>query len=94
MSGPSDKAYDAALASVPDATGVDAILDAVHDPALGLDRSVRLGDVLDALRSKAADDALSDAERREGWLEPSSDDYIDARGALADFIAREFGGEA
>jgi hypothetical protein len=55
VNGPSQSAETAALdAFVPskqqDCGAVRRALAAAHDPALGLDASVRVGDVLDALR--------------------------------------------
>lgn len=53
-------------------------LEAAHDPALGEDRSVRLGDVLDALRSGKCENALR---------------LYGAGKAAADYLAREFGAD-
>lgn len=82
INGPSDKAREAfhraenVSMNVGSATH-DEMLDAAHDPALGLDRSVCLRDVVEALRAGAdAKDPNADAF----WFRES-----------ADFIEREFG---
>jgi hypothetical protein len=84
MSGPSDKAVEAAtkfidvMAKGPHANNPIAAkgaLEAAHDPALGLDRSVCLRDVVEALRADRVGDAY---------------EMMDASDA-ADFIEREFG---
>jgi hypothetical protein len=56
----------------------DALV-AAHDPALGLDRSVRLRDVVEALREVAANANYMSGDVRTGLP------------LAADFIAREFG---
>lgn len=55
MSGPSDKAMEAARAAGPraDLPFYERILNAAHDPALGLDRSVCLRDVVEWFRAEA-----------------------------------------
>jgi hypothetical protein len=57
-----------------------AALIAAHDPSLGLDRSVCLRDVVEALRGPAGDDALTYV-------------YTDVNHAAANFIEEHFGGD-
>lgn len=72
MSGPSHAAQTAARAKWRETQQFgDAVLLAAHDPALGLDRSVCLRDVLRWMRSeehryKAVDDAADFMEREFG----------------------------
>jgi hypothetical protein len=79
VSGPSEKAQQAAYAATQDFAGMIPLgtlaltFEATHDPALGLDRSVCLRDVVERVR------------REEGAM-----GYHDT----ADFIEREFGGGA
>lgn len=56
-SDPSDKAIEAANAAYYDSpkTTPRHILEAAHDPSLGLERSVRLGDVVEAVRAREDD---------------------------------------
>ena len=81
MSGPSDKARGAADRSLPldmpiTRANVQAALDDAHDPALGLDRSVCLRDVVEALREHGR---LRNFPKYGGV-------------SAVDFIEREFGG--
>jgi hypothetical protein len=80
MSGPSDKAVQAAKANV--FGSVEDVLNAAHDPALGLDRSVCLRDVVEALREAVTrEDGVVRGERpvdpvdAAGWLEAA--DFIE-----------------
>jgi hypothetical protein len=81
MSGPSDKAVEAARATVPRGAGrglhqtTDAALDAAHDPALGLDRSVCLRDVLKVI-----------GEDDPGWPELVARQFL-----TPEAMEREFG---
>lgn len=83
MSGPSDKAERAAQTALSGKgtppSYVSRALYAAHDPALGLDRSVCLRDVVEAIRNEGA---------KEGSDLALADHYYSA----ADFIEREFGG--
>lgn len=78
MNGPSDNAMYAALRRYPSdsPTHIFQILNAAHDPALGLDRSVCLRDVVEAL-----DRVVGGVNTKDGHIERPS--------AL---IIREFGG--
>lgn len=60
---------------------VSALLNAAHDHALGPDRSVRLGDVLDALRAEA---------KRRYQVPGMVDEFCYGIEAAADHLAREF----
>lgn len=86
-SDPSDKAVSRGQEAMLDHRGyrdddfpvARLVLDAAHDPALGLDRSVCLRDVAVAVRYAA------------GHIRTMSKDQ--ACGDMADFIEREFGDE-
>lgn len=81
-SGPSDKAVEAARQAwnpddeLPSERQARRALDAAHDPALGLDRSVCLRDVVEAITRAHA---------------PTGDRFRWDRADWADFIEREFG---
>lgn len=80
MSGPSDKAWAVAhnrRGRAPETPTRDLLL-AAHDPALGMDRSVCLRDVIEKLRST-----------RE-WQRPDDQHLLDE---VANFIEREFGSD-
>jgi hypothetical protein len=104
-SGPSDKAVEAARVVGPfrflradeQSTSFRErqardVLDAAHDPALGLDRSVCLRDVVQTLRdeARALDNARRDAER-EGHGRPTSPVSANGARAVAAYIERTFG---
>lgn len=80
--GPSEKAIEAAWRKFDESAKSMApkfVLEAAHDPALGLDRSVCLRGVVEALRGRT-DFSTSDGE-------------ADACQVAAAFIEREFGGK-
>jgi hypothetical protein len=95
MSGPSEKAIQAALAM--DEVGCLEALEAGHDPALGLDRSVCLRDVVEALR-RPSDDLILAMVRSsfdphiKGPNTVQRQTAVNDLGTTADFIEREFGG--
>jgi hypothetical protein len=60
----------------------DAAFRRAHDPALGLQRSVCLADVVEALRSQRIPDGTLDGKP------------LATSGVYADFIERRFGGQS
>jgi uncharacterized protein YijF (DUF1287 family) len=92
--GPSEKAVEAArnnfkqamsqgLGRLTQATDAfDAAFRRAHDPALGLQRSVCLADVVEALRSQRIPDGTLDGKP------------LATSGVYADFIERRFGGQS
>lgn len=84
MSGPSDKARKAAVDAYDHNLShpVTTALKAAHDSALGLDRSVCLRDVVEALRTYEGEEIAG-----APFPQTNYDQEI-----VADFIEREFGG--
>lgn len=106
MSGPSDKAMEAAHRGLLMFNGytpescmgdeyageVASVMRAAHDPALGLDRSVCLRDVVEALRWEADGVTKTPAYEHGGLIDRAE---MESRASytlmLADAIEREFG---
>lgn len=85
----SDDGYEHRWRPVSDeqeAVEIRRILAAAHDPALGLDRSVCLSDVVTAAREQA-DAALAKGNRTQSLIGYTL-------GEFADFLERGFGGGA
>lgn len=84
-SGPSDKAVKAARDGAPVQQSLSRtrrMLEAAHDPALGLDRSVCLRDVVNALRGETSARPPGTYPAQSNWNNMTS---------YADFIERVFG---